>query len=272
MVEAAYERKIQTRHAQRASYRPGVSSEPKPAGSTQQPNLFLTTHWSIVLTAAEADSPHAAQALEQLCRAYWYPLYAYVRRRGYDSDDAQDLTQSFFARLLERNYVGQADRRRGKFRTFLLSALSHFLANEWDHAHRLKRGGDQTLISFDAVTAEERYSLEPVDLSDPAKLFERRWATTLLERALARLEQEFNERSQGKLFEACRPFMLGEQGEATYTEAAPASGTTPAAMKMGVSRMRARYRELLRQEILQTVASPQEAEEEYRELQAALRQ
>ena len=125
------------------------------------------------------SSSKSVEALEALCSAYWYPLYAYVRRRGYGPDEGQDLTQGFFERLLEKNYVGQADQRRGKFRTFLLSALSHFLSDEWDKTQRLKRGGRHTFIAFNAVTAEERYLLEPVEPMDPAKLFERRWATTL---------------------------------------------------------------------------------------------
>ena len=249
-----------------------MPAEDPTAGSQTQHAIFATTHWSVVVAAGQADSAQAAEALEKLCRAYWYPLYAFVRRRGYGPEDAQDLTQSFFARVLERNYFQHADPQRGKFRTFLLTALSNFLADEWDRARRLKRGGGQAPISFDAVSAEERYRLEPVDQFDAAKLFERRWATTLLERALTRLEQEFHERGQGELLEALRPFLLGEQGEATYAEIAPRLAMTTPAVKMSVSRMRARCRELLREEILQTVASPQEAEEEYRALVAVLRQ
>ena len=250
-----------------------MSSTERPA-STVRPDgaLFHTTHWSVVLNAGHDSSPGAGEALEQLCRAYWYPLYAFVRRKGYDATEAQDLTQSFFARLLEKKYLAQFDRARGRFRTFLLAALTHFLADEWDRAHRLKRGGGQDTISFDAATAEERYRLEPVDPSDAAKLFERRWAMTLLEQALARLEQEFINRDQSKLFGALQPFLLGEAGETTLAEAAARIGLTTAAIKMAASRMRARCRELLREEILQTAATPQEAEEEYRALQAVLRQ
>ena len=191
--------------------------------------------------------------------------------RGHGAEDAHDLTQSFFARLLEKNYVQQADQQRGKFRTFLLSALGHFLADEWDRARRQKRGGARTLISFDATSADERYRLEPADPLDATKLFERRWATTLLERAVDRLEHQFSERGQAKLFNGLRAFLVGDQGDATYVQAAPELGLTPAAMKMAVSRMRARCRELLREEIAQTVTGPQEAEEEYRALVAALR-
>ena len=245
-------------------------SEPDSAHAAQ--GRFTTTHWSVVLAAGDSTAPTAQPALEHLCRAYWYPLYAFVRRRGYGPEDAQDLTQSFFARLLERDYVKRADRERGKFRTFLLTALSHFLADEWDRAHRFKRGGARQFIAIDAATAEERYRLEPADPSDPAKLFERRWATTLLERALAELEREYQERGQGEMFNALRAFLLAEQGDATYMDAAPRVGMTAAAMKMAVSRMRGRCRELLRHEILQTAAGPVEAEEEYQALRAVLRQ
>ena len=139
-----------------------MNSDTTKAFTGSGPPVFHTTHWSVVLAAGQADWPQAANALEGLCRTYWYPLYAYARRRGYGPEDAQDLTQGFFARLLEKNYVQQADRQRGKFRTFLLSALNHFLADEWDRARRLKRGGAQTFVSFDAASAEERYLLQPV--------------------------------------------------------------------------------------------------------------
>src|SRR2546428_1400203 len=161
-----------------------------PADENEKPALdkrqwFATTHWSVVLTAGQCASPQAAEALEKLCRTYWYPLYAFVRRKGHSPHDAQDLTQGFFARLLEKNYVARADRERGRFRTYLLAALTHFLADEWDKARRLKRGGSREIISFDAASAEEHYRLEPVDQLDAAKLYERRWGTTLFDRVLA---------------------------------------------------------------------------------------
>jgi RNA polymerase sigma-70 factor (ECF subfamily) len=232
---------------------------------------FRTTHWTVVLTAGQAASPEAGSALEDLCRAYWYPLYAYVRRRGYGPDDAQDLTQSFFAHLLKRNAFSLADRQRGKFRTFLLSALSNFLTDQWEQARRLKRGGGERAISFDAATAEERYRLEPVELADPARLYERRWAVTLLDRCLALLELEMRSNGQQAMFEALRPFLIGDQADKTYDQLAAGLGRTTAALKMSASRLRARCRELLREEILRTVAGPREAEEEYQALVAALR-
>jgi RNA polymerase sigma-70 factor (ECF subfamily) len=243
-----------------------------PAGITlHAPNVFATTHWSVVLAARDDNTPAANEALERLCCTYWYPLYAYVRRRGYNAHDADDLTQSFFARLLEKDYFKRADRARGKFRTFLLTSLEHFLADEWDHSRRLKRGGSQAAISFDALTAEERYKLEPTDGFDPARLYDRRWATTLLDQALRRLESEHRDRNRADQFKLLRPFLVGEAEERSYQDSAQQLGMTVTALRMAASRLRERYRELLREEILQTVASEQEAEEEYRSLIAALR-
>ncbi len=164
-----------------ADMAPGQSDH-GPAEPTRYP-FFATTHWSVVLAARDTDSPEADAALAELCRTYWYPLYAFVRRKGHGPHDAQDLTQGFFARLLEKNYVAQADRERGRFRTYLLAALTHFLADEWDKARRLKRGGGREIISFDAASAEERYRLEPINQLDAAKLYERRWVTTLFDKS-----------------------------------------------------------------------------------------
>ncbi len=250
----------------------GVSLDQERSHPQRFAGEFRTTHWSVVLAAGlKLSSVESSEALEALCAAYWYPLYAFVRRRGYKPDEAKDLTQGFFERLLEKNYVGQADQGRGKFRTFLLSALSHFLADEWDSTQRVKRGGRHTFVAFDAATAEERYRLEPVEPLDPAKLFERRWATTLIDAAFARLEAEFSARGQGALFHELNRFLLAEQREETYADVAPRLGMTTAAMKMSVSRLRQRCRELLREQIMDTVSSPEEAEEEYRQLMAVLR-
>jgi RNA polymerase sigma-70 factor (ECF subfamily) len=228
--------------------------------------LFTTTHWTVVLKAGETDSPSATQALDQLCRTYWYPLYAFVRRKGHSSHDAQDLTQAFFARLLEKNYVAQADRERGRFRTYLLAALTHFLADEWDKAQRLKRGGGQAIISFDAALAEERYRLEPIDQLDAAKLYERRWVTTIFDHVLARLEQEFCDSGKAALFEALKSSLLAEDVRLTYAELGMQLGLTEDAIKQAVHRMRRRYRELFREEIAQTVAGPAELEDELKHL------
>ena len=236
------------------------------AGGDPSPRWFATTHWSVVLLAGGSDSPRAGAALEKLCRTYWYPLYAYVRRKGHDPHDAQDLTQAFFARLLEKNYVAQADRERGRFRNFLLTALTHFLADEWDKARRQKRGGGREIISFDAASAEERYRLEPIDPLDAAKLYERRWVTTLFEQVLARLEQEFRDSGKGELFDRLKDSLLAEPDGRSYAEVGAALGLTEDAVKKAMQRMRGRYRELFREEIAQTVASPGEVEDELKHL------
>jgi RNA polymerase sigma-70 factor (ECF subfamily) len=234
------------------------------------PYVFATTHWSVVLAAGQAASPAAAAALEQLCRTYWYPLYAFVRRKGHSPHDAQDLTQAFFARLLEKNYVAQADRERGRFRTYLLAALTHFLADDWDKARRLKRGGGREIISFDAASAEERYRLEPIDQLDAAKLYERRWVTTLFEQVLARLEQEFRDSGKGGLFDSLKSSLIAEDSGLSYAQLGTQLGLTEDAVKQSVHRMRRRYRELFREEIAQTVAGPGEVEDELKHVFAVL--
>ena len=231
---------------------------------------FATTHWSVVLAAGGDSTSSASAALEQLCRTYWYPLYAFVRRKGHSSEDAQDLTQTFFARLLEKNYVAQADRERGRFRTFLLAALNHFLADEWDKSQRLKRGGGREIISFDAVSAEERYRLEPIDLLDAAKLYERRWVTTLFDQVLARLEQEFRDAGKRELFDGLKSSLLAEDAGLSYAELGTRLGLKEDAVKQAVHRIRRRYRELFREEIAQTVDGSGEVEDELKHLFAVL--
>jgi len=231
---------------------------------------FTTTHWSVVLAAGNTTSPQADLALAELCRTYWYPLYAFVRRKGYSAHDAQDLTQAFFARLLEKNYVAQADRERGRFRTYLLAALTHFLADEWDKARRLKRGGGREMISFDAGSAEERYRLEPIEHLDAAKLYERRWVTTLFDKVLRRLEEEFRDLRKAELFDSLKSSLLAEGSGSTYAEVGARLGLKEDAVKQSVHRMRRRYRELFREEIAQTVAGPAEVEDELKYLFAVL--
>ena len=209
--------------------------------------------------------------MAQLCNAYWYPLYAYVRRKGYPPTDAQDLTQEFFARLLARNYVTAADRQKGKFRSFLLGTFEHFLAKEWRRAHAEKRGGGRTDFSLDELDAENRYLLEPAHELTPAKIFDRRWATTLLDQAMARLAEECQAGQKGDLFAAVEPLLSGDSAGGSYAELARSLNTTEGALKVAVHRLRHRYGELVRAEIAQTVASPAEVEQELRELLAALR-
>ena len=230
---------------------------------------FATTRWSVVLAAGHESAPGAEEALAELCRTYWYPLYAYVRRRGYSYDDAQDLTQEFFARLIEKKYLGMVDRERGKFRSFLLASFQHFLANEWDRAQAQKRGGGMTFLSLEAETAESRYALEPVDETTPETLYERRWALTLLDQTLSRLRQHYEEKGQEELFEQLKFSLTGDTG-AAYAELAERLGLTEGAIKVDVSRMRQRYRTLLREEIAHTVTTTEEVDEELLHLQAAL--
>jgi RNA polymerase sigma-70 factor (ECF subfamily) len=231
---------------------------------------FLTTHWSLVLAAGRRTSSQSDQALAALCEAYWYPLYAYVRRLGQNPEDAQDLTQEFFARLLEKNCLAGVARDKGRFRSFLLASLKHFLANEWDKARAQKRGGGQSLIRLDDATAESRYKLEPRDEASADRLYERRWALTLLERVLARLREEHATAGKAKQFDALKAFIGGERDAEGYAAVGAALGMSEANVKITVHRLRKRYRDLLRDEIAQTVGSEAEIDEEIRHLFATL--
>ena len=226
----------------------------------------MTTHWSLVLSAQDKDSPDALQALETLCRAYWFPLYAFVRRQGRSSHDAQDLTQEFFARVLEKGYLKSANQEKGRFRTFLLVALKHFLANVWDRQHAEKRGGFVPVVSIDQELAESRLAAEPAHQLQPDILFDRQWATTLLERTMSRLHDEYVASGRAKLFELLRGCLAMDESALPYAEIATRLNLTEAAVKMAVQRLRARYREILRAEIADTVASPEAIEEEIRHL------
>jgi RNA polymerase sigma factor (sigma-70 family) len=223
---------------------------------------FTTTHWSVVLASAQGDSPQAAAALEELCRAYWYPLYAFVRRQGHSQHDAEDLLQTFFACFLSKNFLNDVDRSKGRFRSFLLAALNHFLANEWDKASATKRGGQMRLLSLDDGTAESRYWEEAATDLTPEKLYEQRWACVLLERVLQRLDQDSADAGKAHFFEALKPFLVGESRSVSYAELAVKFGVSEAALKMKAQRLRHRYQRLLREEIAQTVASPEEVEDE----------
>ena len=227
--------------------------------------VFLTTRWTEVIQAAQSSAPEGAAALENLCQKYWYPLYAYVRREGICSHDAQDLTQAFFARLLEKNYLAQVDRTRGRFRSFLLASLKHFLANEWDRARARKRGGGAQVISLDEQTAESRYLLEPRDDVSPEKIFERRWALTILDTALNRLESECAKAGKADQFRALKDHMMAE-ATAPQADLARRLNMTPEAVKVAIHRLRKRYRALLREEIGQTVSTATEVDAELRHL------
>lgn len=232
---------------------------------------FTTTHWSVVLTAGDVESPHRSEALEKLCRTYWYPLYAYARQSGNNAEDAQDLTQSFFAHFLEKDRVTRADPARGRFRSFLLVLFKNFLTNEWHRARREKRGGGQQVFSLDAQAAEGRYALEPVAALTPDKAFEKAWAVSTLEQALARLRQEYAAAGKAALYEKLNPFLLGDKPEATCAELAHQLDMTEAAVRMAVSRLRQRCRAALQREVAHTVETQEAVDEELRHLMAALR-
>jgi RNA polymerase sigma factor (sigma-70 family) len=232
---------------------------------------FVTTHWSQVLLAADSDSPNSAEALEQLCHSYWYPLYAYVRRQGRSAEDAQDLTQEFFARLLERKVVRLADPERGRFRTFLLSSLKNFLINEWEKARAAKRGGGGVAFSLDEQDADGRYLTEPIDGLTPERIYEKRWAVTLLAIVLERLRQEYLAHDKELLFDALKPYVCGDTITEGYEEVAGRLGMSAGAVRVAMHRLRDTYRELLRAEVARTVDSPVDIDEELRHLVAALR-
>jgi RNA polymerase sigma-70 factor (ECF subfamily) len=231
---------------------------------------FLTTRWSLVLAAGQGGEPRARAALGELCQTYWYPLYAYVRRRGFSTEDAQDLTQSFFARLLERNTVGSADPQRGRFRAFLLSALKNFLANEWDKVSAQKRGGGAVPLSLDFRLADQRFAREPEDPRTPERAYERSWALSVLERVLDRIGEGYRARGRGALFDALRPALVGGEASEPYAEIARRLGTSEGAVKVAAHRLRGTFREELRAEIAQTVERPEDLEEELEYLIAAL--
>jgi RNA polymerase sigma-70 factor (ECF subfamily) len=232
--------------------------------------VFPTTHWSVVLEAGRDDSPQAGAALEQLCRVYWYPLYAYVRRRGHSAEDAQDLTQEYFLRLLQSPFLSRADRAKGKFRSFLLAALEHFLAKEWRRAHRQKRGSGRQLVSLDELPAEQRYRLEPPDELTAEMLYNQTWALTLLEGAMAALRQEWEAAGKGPLFEELQSTLQGERPDRPYASVAARMGMGEGAVRMAAHRLRQRYGELLRAHVAQTVGDPGEIDGEIRFLFAAL--
>jgi RNA polymerase sigma factor (sigma-70 family) len=252
-------------------------------GSTaRDAGRFEATRWSIVVAAGGADSARARTALEHLCATYWYPLYAFVRRQGQSPHDAQDLTQAFFARLLARNFLRDADPGKGRFRSFLLGALKHFLSDEWDRARAQKRGGGVQFIALDAETeyaahffqrhwrqsAETRYRMEPADESSAETIYDRRWALALLDQVLARLRDEFTREGKARVFDELKAALTG--AKIPHAEIAARLGMKEGAVRVAVHRLRTRYRDLLRAEIAETVASPAEVDAEMQHLFAAL--
>jgi RNA polymerase sigma factor (sigma-70 family) len=243
------------------------SESPIPEAARQ----FASTRWSLVVAAGQRNLPESEAALASLCRLYWYPLYAYARRHLPNVEDAQDLTQEFFARLLERDYLRQADRQRGRFRSFLLTAFKHFLTKEQERANAQKRGGGRKLLPLDFPSGEQRYQREPSHEATAEALYERGWALTLLQQALARLREEQTGAGKERLFECLKGTLTGEDTPRPYAELAAELGMSGEAIKVTVHRLRRRYGELLRAEIAQTVTTAEEIEDELRDLFAAVR-
>ena len=231
---------------------------------------FHTTSWTMVLAASDDSGARSRDALARLCQIYWYPVYAFIRRRGHDRHQAEDLTQGFFAQLLEKNYLLDADRERGRFRSFLLTAVKHYLANEWDRSHALKRGGGQAVVSIDLAEAERWYEPATVDAATPERLFERRWALSLLAHVMVKLRADFNDAGKTGQFEALVGFLNREAEGDRYQAVAERLGVSPGALRMAVHRLRRRYRELLRAEITRTVESPDQIDDELRFLLTTL--
>jgi RNA polymerase sigma factor (sigma-70 family) len=231
---------------------------------------FTTTQWSVVLAAAGSKDTEARDALAQLCQVYWYPLYAFVRRQGCTPDDACDLTQQFFLRLMEKDFLGDVARSKGKFRSFLLVALKHFLSKERARARAIKRGGRRAILSLDVLSAEARFRSEPEDNATPEKLFERRWAICLLDKVFARLAAEYEKAGKRALFDGLQGCLAGDRSGLPYAEIAATLGMSEGAVKVAVYRLRRRYRDVLRQEIAQTVADPADIDGEIRDLFSAL--
>ena len=247
--------------------RPSTAAPPPEAGHGR---YFVTTHWSVVLSAGGPDDPRAQSALARLCQTYWYPLYGYARGRGYSREDAQDLTQEFFARLLAHRWVAQADRSRGRFRSFLLTAMKRFLADEWDKARAQKRGGGVPCLPLEFDTAETRLGREPPDTATPEQLYEKRWVLALLDEVLQRLRAEYEREGNNALFSELHPCLVGDRTALPYAALAAKLGQSESAVKSAVHRLRRRYRKLLRHEIAETVATPGEVDEELRHLFAVL--
>lgn len=231
---------------------------------------FTTTQWSVVISAAQNSSPDSKRALESLCESYWYPLYAYVSRRVPDTHEAHDLTQAFFADLLENNIVDAATPERGRFRAFLLTAFKNFLSKHWEKARAQKRGGGRSPLAFDFESADSRLRIDPEGGLTAEQLYERKWTVIILELVLKRLQEEFRESGKADQFEELKGFLIGDHQGCTYADVAGRQKTTAAAAKMAVSRMRTRYRQLLREEIAQTISEPDQIDDEIRNLFGSL--
>jgi len=231
---------------------------------------FATTHWSVVLAAGKSSSPEHEHALGKLCQTYWFPLYAYLRRRGYDTHQAEDYTQGFFADILEKHDLRAADPERGKFRSFLLATLKHFLSDQRDRARAKKRAGSRKLLSLNFQEAESQYDLEPADQLSPEKLFEKSWALTVLDRTMANLRAESARRDKEDIFDHLKVYLTTDKDDIPYRDMAAELKMNEGSVRIAVHRLRKRYRQLLRDEIAQTVTTEDQIEEEIRQLFAAL--
>ena len=232
--------------------------------------VFATTRWSLVLRAGSGDAPDAAAAMTQLCRDYWYPLYSFVRRRGASIEEAQDLTQGFFLKVIEEAVFAKASAEKGRLRSYLLGALQHFLTQQYRRAQTQKRGGGAAIVSIDEIEAEKRYALEPADLQTPEAQFERSWAFALVERVMARLGEDYTQAGRAQLFEKLQPYLSGKSGMPDYAVLGNEVGLSAATVAVAIHRMRRRCGELLREEIAQTVDSPEEVEAEIAYLRKVL--
>jgi len=230
---------------------------------------FDSTHWTLVLAAGDRESPEAEAALATLCATYWHPVYAFVRRSGHDEDTARDLTQAFFARLLEKNWVADAQRERGRFRTFLLTAVKHFLSNERNRERAVKRGGGTVLIPLEMEDGERSYRIEPVDDVTPERLFERRWALSVLDEATARVRQRYTDPDKQKLFDQLKPLLTGERAD-SYAKLAARFDTTEGALRVAVHRMRRQFTTVLRNTVAETVEHAGDVDGELSQLVKAL--
>jgi RNA polymerase sigma-70 factor (ECF subfamily) len=236
------------------------------ASSSAPGDVFATTHWTVVLAAGRRHTPQSDGALEALCRTYWFPLYAYVRRRGHAKADAEDLTQAFFARFLEKNYLANLNAERGRFRAFLLASLKHFLINEWKKSQRLKRGGGEKLLSLDWETADTKFQVAATNEPSPDQAFDREWALALLAKVIARLRQECAADGKAALFEQLKIFLTAGKGALSHAAAAKNLGMDETAVRVAVHRLRKRYRVLLREEISQTLTDASQVDAELRAL------
>ena len=243
-----------------------MTSENQTSASSRRDDIFATTHWTVVLAAGRRSTPQSALALEELCRAYWFPLYVYVRRRGHSKADAEDLTQAFFARLLEKNDFASVNAKCGRFRAFLLASLKHFLANEWDKSQRQKRGGGSAHLSLDWQSADTKFQVAATNEPGPEQAFDREWALTLLAKVIGRLQAENETNGHGKQFARLKVFLTADKDESSYREAANHLGMDETAVRVAVHRLRKRYRQLLRDEISQTLSNPADLDEEMKAL------